>query len=88
VQISISSLILQLFQDVLLVQSDDSCFEFLEVCYEMKTLENVILELLLVTLLIVQFMLQFDTLICESLLSHPQIIDYQSQIIGSLLKVL
>jgi len=81
VQIGVTLLILDLFFHVFFVKADDALFKFLEVCDVMQALENVVLELLLETLLVVKLLSQVSHLVCQTLLSHSQVVDNESQIL-------
>jgi hypothetical protein len=69
-QIGISLFILDLFLNVLFMEADYALFEFLEVSNVMETFENVILELLLETFLIIELLSQMGNLIGQTFLSH------------------
>jgi len=48
VQVSVSLLVLDFFFDILLMQSDNSFFEFLEICNVVKALKYIVFEFLLI----------------------------------------
>jgi hypothetical protein len=75
VQISVALLILDLFFHIFFVKANDALFKFLEVSDVMQALKHVVLELLLETFLIVELLSQVSHLVCQTLLSHSQIVD-------------
>jgi len=79
--ISIPGLVLDLFFDILLMKSDDSSLELLEVSDVMKNFEDIILELLLVTFLFIKRLSKVFNLGGKTLLSHSKIINNKCQIL-------
>jgi hypothetical protein len=79
--ISISSLVLDLFFDILLMKSDDSSLELLEVSDVMKNFEDIILELLLVTFLFIKRLSKVFNLGSKTFLSHSKIINNKCQVL-------
>ena len=79
--IGVSSLVLDLFFDVFLVQSDDSGFQLLEVCDMVEHFEDIVLEFLLVALLLVELLSEVLDLGGQTLLSHSEIINDKGQVL-------
>ena len=88
VDIGVSGLVLDLLFHVFLVQSDDSSLQLFEVSDVMENLEDIILEFLLVALLLVQLLPQVFDLGGQTLLSHSQIVNDQSQVLVHPVKML
>ena len=88
VKIVVTSLVLDLLLDVLLVQADNSRLKLLEVGDVMKDLVNVILELLLVALLLIKILSKVLDVVGKTLLSHSEIVYDKSQILIDSVEVL
>jgi hypothetical protein len=81
VQVSVSSLLLHLFLDILLVQTNDSCLQLLKVGDVVENLKHIILEGFFVTLLLVKVLTKLLHLISKTFLTHSQIVNNQSQVL-------
>jgi len=80
--ISVGALILAAFVfDVDLVKSDHASLQLLVICDVMQAIENIIFELLLVSLLVVEHLSEVLHLVGESLLPHAEIVDDKSQVL-------
>ena len=86
--IGITSFIFDFFLDIVLVKTDNTLLELLKVCNMMKSFKNIIFELFLVALLFIKNCLQGPDLIGETLLSHSEIINNQSQVLVHSIKML
>jgi len=80
-EICISLLILDFFFHVFLVKSDNTFLKFFEIGNMMKALKNIVLKLLFKSLLLIKALSQMSDLVCETFLSHSQIINDQSKIL-------
>lgn len=80
-KVSVTSFILDFFLDVLFVKTDDTSFKLFKVCDMMKTIKDIIFELLLEALLFIKFGSKILDLISETFLPHSEIIDNQCQVL-------
>jgi len=87
-KVSISLLILDLFFDILFVKADDSFLELLEISNMMEALEDIVLELLLEALLFIKLLPQMSDLICQTFLSHTQIVHDKRKILVNTIEML
>lgn len=62
------------------MKADDALLQFFEISDVMKALEYIVLELLFEALLFVKLLSKVSYLICETLLTHSQIIDDQGKV--------
>lgn len=88
VKISVTLFILDLFLNILFVKSNCSLLQFLEVSNVMKTFEDIILELLFEPLLFIELFSQVCNFIVQTLLTHSQIVNDQSQVLIHSIEVL
>jgi len=79
--VGVSSLVLDLFFDVLFMESNDTSLKLLEISDVVKDLKNIVLELLLVSLLLIKVLSQVFDLGGQTLLSHSEIINDKSKIL-------
>jgi len=79
--VSVSGLVLDLFFDVLFMESNDTSLKLLEISDVVKDLKNIVLELLLVSFLLVKVLSQVFDLGGQTLLSHSEIIHDKSKIL-------
>jgi len=79
--VGVSSLVLDLFFDVLFMESNDTSLKLLEISDVVKDLKNIVLELLLVSFLLVKVLSQVFDLGGQTLLSHSEIIHDKSKIL-------
>jgi len=79
--VGVSGLVLDLFFDVLFMESNDTSLKLLEISDVVKDLKNIVLELLLVSLLLIKVLSQVFDLGGQTLLSHSEIIHDKSKIL-------
>jgi len=79
--VGVSSLVLDLFFDVLFMESNDTSLKLLEISDVVKDLKNIVLELLLVSFLLIKVLSQVFDLGGQTLLSHSEIIHDKSKIL-------
>jgi len=79
--VGVSGLVLDLFFDVLFMESNDTSLKLLEISDVVKDLKNIVLELLLVSFLLVKVLSQVFDLGGQTLLSHSEIIHDKSKIL-------
>lgn len=63
------------------MEANNSSLELFEISYMMEHLVNIVLELFLVVLLLIQVSPQLLYIVCESLLSHSEIVHDKCQIL-------
>ena len=80
-KVCVTLLIFNLLLDVFLVETDDALLELLEIGYVMQAFEDVVLELLLEAFLLIKLLSQVSNLVCETLLSHSQIIHDKCEVL-------
>jgi hypothetical protein len=81
VEVGVPLFIFDFFLDVFLVESNHSFLELLEVGDMVEAFEHIVFEFLFVALLLIELLSQVVDLVRESFLSHPEVVDDQSQVL-------